>query len=91
VGEFVSSNAPGTKLFVFDNFESAFMFAENGEKIYVCEVINPKKAGYSTLSICKVAAFWKAYCSKKKISNFYPAIRGTVFCDAVKLLYEAKD
>jgi len=85
----------GSKLFVFDDIDSAKLFAYNHNGItYKCEVLNPKKTGpfYSeVVSNAKVTILmWKKYTQKKKYSHLVWGLclvpRHTVWVDAVKLI-----
>ena len=87
----------GTKLFVFDSFDTANRFAILGETIAQVEVINPTKAKVCSAMVSLIPEFWKVYRAKKgKKSLLYPdgslrwnfqyVPKGTYFADAVKIV-----
>ena len=92
VGQWVYPNLRGTKIFVFDNLEEAKKFAGN---IYECEVINPTPGHKYNLfaygcgiNYDRIEQMLKLKLAKKKFTHlkmgFIP--KGTVMCDAVKLI-----
>jgi len=93
--EWTFPKVKGSKLFVFDDIDSAKLFAYNNNGItYKCEVLNPKKTGpfYSgVVSNAKATILmWKKYTQKKKYSHLVWGLclvpRHTVWVDAVKLI-----
>jgi len=76
-----------SKLFVFDSYENALNFRNDmgyGE-IYECEVKNPKKVKF-VAGLSSLYSFWEAKRKKKKYIGFKQSYKGTVGCDAVKLI-----
>jgi len=88
IGEFVYPTLKNSKLFVFDNLESAKDFAyKDWDKIFECEVVNPSKAKYMATFVSCIEDFWAAKNRKESVKGYADkAVSGTIFCDAVKLI-----
>lgn len=75
------------KLFAFNSFDSALHFytadgdAEEQYEIWECEVENPIEANYISWLWANLESFWSG--DKR---NIVPAPKGTMNCDAIKLI-----
>lgn len=82
------------KIFIFDTLKNAieFHYGFDNEKIYKCVVKNPTKAEYYlNNSNSSIEDFWKNYnkpTELAKINGVAEPPKGTIYCDAVKLLEE---
>ena len=83
---------PIGKIFIFETKKDAIQFQLFYEKIYKCVVKNPTKAKYYAQSCMTcLVDFWKNYnkpAELAKMSGISKPPKGTIYCDAVKLLEE---
>ena len=91
INKWVEPKLKGTKLFVFDTLKHAREWS-GSIQIYKCEIKNPGRRLFilcgmiNVLEITEnVENFWK----NKKRSKYSPP-KGTIVCDAVKLIEEVQ-
>jgi len=86
----------GSKIFVFEKLSDARSFANEYDKIFKCQVRNPKPiekalnsdAFTNNRDIPKLITFWKRFSKKQDCQTRFVIPFGTSVVDAVKLLKE---
>lgn len=94
IDDWVKPRIKGSKLMVFDSLENAQYFMDHcgwGYYIFKCEVKNPSKKGVFVKADYSLAERLLKIINlknkKKKFTDLLDKpIRGTIFCDAVKLV-----
>jgi hypothetical protein len=94
IDDWVEPKIKGSKLMVFDSLENAQYFMDHcgwGVYIYKCEVKNPSKKGVFVKANYRLAErLFRIIDLKNKKKKFTDLldepIKGTIFCDAVKLV-----
>lgn len=93
IDQWVYPNIKNSDLMVFETLECATNFAKGGgDKIYECEVKNPRKKGIININNFDWIDIFKALKLKKQkkkflhLSEYSCAPSGTIFCSAVKLV-----